>query len=443
MERLSISRIIGVFEAFLALVLLAVSMLDVEVGQWLGPVIIVWWCVLLLNLAVFPEKRLITVLTVFLSLYCTSAYLAAYYFDLYYPPFPSMTTYTTGTWLSFQALTLTYVLLLCIPVRWNKWIGECAHRLMADVREMPRFNILLCCAMLFGMALITLRQCTVIGWTTIIEANRRMFAHFVYATYDHNFQLIAISLSIILAIRAVCRPKNNETWLFLLPTLILYWLPTLIIGARKELFLVVVCLVSILFIAGISRKYLYLVFGMMVLLPIVKEGGLKYLFHEYILPQYYFLSLLQFPFQVDRTFADGSLFMLPNFLRPFPVESLASIFTNTGLPNVGYGAHPMAEAWIYSPDWCILVFALLTVSMLLVIYGLSRLYPGYGLLGFAYLIIWGRSEYWGHLFFIFYGGLLMWLLIDPLKNLRARMPRLPVLENEGTAAEVCCERSDY
>ncbi|MGE5372295.1 MAG: hypothetical protein ACM3QZ_09930 [Solirubrobacterales bacterium] len=423
MEKLSQQIVFGLVEALMVAMYLAAEPLFPDPAVYLNLGTGLLYAIGLVNLAVWKECRIITLLLLVLTAYGTSAYIAFEYFNLLYPPFPFADTIYQSTEMTIKGIFLTGLLLMLVPIRWGSWLKGCVDAFLIAVREMTLSNVLVLGGLMAMFGLINLYQCQSIGWENILSGSRREYAAMIWATRAHNYQLIAISLTIVIAVRAMVCPKRRETLWLLIPALLLYWIPFSLVGARKELMVILIIGIMIYLRLGWNKLPIYLVILVMFLFPIIRDNqvagdagaaakpGLAETFHEVILPQYILFSAVQFPFTIDRTFLSASQMLVPAFLRMTPVEEVGAAFSAAALSDVSYGAFPVAEAYYYSRDFCIPVFALLTVSLMLIIYSLSRVFPGYGLIGCAWMFVWGRSEYWVHFWWILYGGFLLWAFI--------------------------------
>lgn len=338
----------------------------------------------------------------------------AWHFSIiYFYPY-SIDSIALGTILSLKAILITYMIMVSIfNVNWIQWIDANSRRFVGSVGLISESRMLLLTAMLLILAVISWYQVADIGFANVFGDPRRAWAGRVLSTSDHIFQLIAIVLSIVIAVRSMSNLRKIRVWLLYVATLFAYWLPYVLIGARKELFIVTIAILMAYWSSYWLRYVVTILVAFFFVMPWLINKHFVGSFHEFILPQCFLFSLIEFPALLTNynyNYFIGSWLMLPKFLRLIEVRDMGSSFAELNLTNVGIGAHPMAEAYLNSVEWSSILFVLATVILIMGVYMLSRWDSGFAMLGIPYILIWGRSDLWVTLFFIFYGGILLFLL---------------------------------
>lgn len=382
--------------------------------------LIVAWLLVLSGLFVFDaSKRVFYIVWLCVTLYNISAFYAAHYFGLTYQPFPTIQTIFDATALSMKCIFFGFAFAATVlyKLNWKKWLTGNIEIINNRFKKLHRVNLLAGTSLLALIGLLDWLKILSVGLGAILNSSRREYASELISTSNHNAQLVAIAITILFLFYFMNNFKTMKvTVAVAMFSLMIYWVPFVLVGSRKEL-LIIILVMSIYFISRyrLGKVPLILILfavGLLFLLPAILNGSLEYSFHEFILPQYLLFSLWEHNIDLGYNYLSGVWFLLPSFFRVSDTVDLGTSFANLKLTNVGVGAHPVAEAFLNAnnANLTIIFFTLVTTLLLLFIILLSKIDATYALIGLAYLLIWGRSDFWITLFFVIYIGLVIRLL---------------------------------
>ncbi|MBV6644182.1 MAG: hypothetical protein KI790_01960 [Cyclobacteriaceae bacterium] len=266
-------------------------------------------------------------------------------------------------------------------------------------------------------------------WRSIgnfLPVGNRDFAGELFFISNHYMQILILSLSFYSIFRILSKRSRVETLLYIV-LLIFLWYPFAVVGARKEIFLLVLC---IFFFLETTLKQKTLLGAAVVVymfgIPLLREGVSSTVFNilsiqEFILPQYTHLLLsessdLTISEILDQSsYQSGLWVFIPGTFRLTEFVPLGKSFYNLDLTNVALGAHPIGEAWINYGDWGYFFFAFLFFFLIRFLItggaGITELV----IVSCSYLAVFGRSDLWITLFFIIYTSLFFFLLATPIR----------------------------
>ena len=408
------------YPAFLLLILLLYTNLhfsEEEGKQYVGGILLAWGGYLAL-LLFDRTKRFFALFFGVLTAYNSLAWVAYEIWHVVYPPYPSESIIYHGTVLSLKAVLVAYLVssLAFFGFDWQRWFFSIANALGNRIQRANMYAVFAGIAFLVGASVIDYYRISQVGLVNILESPRRTYANLLLSTGDHNIQLVAISVSTFGFLVLLLRRGHLLIKGFLAMALFAYWLPFVLVGARKELLVVFIAVSGVYLVFNaipLGRRLCWAILALfvllfMVLLPAARDGYFAASAHEWILPQYFLFSVMESEIKMEKyNYLTGFWLMIPGFLRPTPVRDLGQAFASLHLVNVGVGAHPVAEAYINNPEYAVMLFAVSTTFLLLAVRFLSKLSPAFGVLGMAYLLLWGRSDLWVTLFYMVYGGMVL------------------------------------
>lgn len=393
----------------------------------LNPFLIIGWLAWL-GYKYFSQRDQLNIIRVFiglLTLYITTGYLVYYFGGITYFGVRGETIeYITK--YSFLSVLFIHVICIFLSRKYNlPSLNEIRFKLLGKARRVKRDRIVLAYLLLFlAGTLMWYDVIFTIGSLSPV-GNRELVGELLFGN-NHYFQLIFISVTIFVMFILKVRKKR---WINYWGACLLFWLwyPTIVVGARKEIFIIGV--VFYMFSnfktyqkIGVVALFLTYMFG----IPIVREGwsgvALNILsIQEFILPQYVHHLLYessQTSIEYVRSFSsykDGFWVFLPGFLRLSEFQPLGVSFFDLGKTNVALGANPIGEAWLNFGDFGYIFFIF---SFVLLVYFLlirNHKNPEFFVIAVPYLALYGRSDLWVTLFFIIYSGLLLKLLFTGIK----------------------------
>lgn len=371
-----------------------------------------------------PVRRLAGLIWLLLLLYFASCYLTFDLAGLTPHPYISAVFIESDTLDAMRAYALS--LLVFFPLLRTRWCLAYLNALevaLARIAALPRWRIHLCCAVLFVFAVIDWANLGRVGLGAALEAERRTYAKEFLLSANHNAQLIAIAFTILVAVNAVVTPSWRVRMLAIAAAC-LTWAPSFMIGARKEVFIISVAVLTVWLArrnGGRALLILFLLMGGLGLIPLIFGAELEHTLHEFALPFYNVLTVEQYGDYVrpSTSFIELAQFLLPSEMRFSTVRDfgteIETLMKQFG-QNVGYGGHPYAESLAYSTQSPALMLLLLNGSLIAVCAVLIRINPTYTLIAVPFLALWGRSLFWISLFFIIYGGLIMAILTSGLNR---------------------------
>ncbi|MFD2616165.1 hypothetical protein ACFSTF_02420 [Terrilactibacillus laevilacticus] len=263
-----------------------------------------------------------------------------------------------------------------------------------------------------------------VGLGNVIHSARRVYSADILITHSFYYQLFSISLSLIIIICIInlYKKKSSNLLLVLSSTLfIFFWLPSIIIGSRKELLIV---MLGIWAIKLKSRFFRFLIITLIIIflsMPLFFDGfNLIDSLHEFALPQYILFAFMEYDIKGPFNYFSGLFFMVPSLLRPIHLIDMGSWFFTLKITNVGLGSHPFAEAYMNFGEFGLFIFPIIFIILTKFIIFLSKVNAAFWISGFPYLIfLINRSDFWTCIFFVFYTGLLFILFLEyPKKEKR-------------------------
>ncbi|WP_309462008.1 hypothetical protein, partial [Bacillus paranthracis] len=253
----------------------------------------------------------------------------------------------------------------------------------------------------------------VIGIKALLE-NPRVYATILFEQVGFYHQIVMIPLSIILITYVINKQIEYGKKFIILNIVLFAWLPLLLVGARKEIY---ICIIAVFLFSGISRmkKMVLGVFAvlLLLLLPLLREGWVGFdnlimSFHEFILPQYSHFIFEVLGSEAKRNIVETSGYqagfwsLLPGMLRPKEYIPLGLSTFNLGLTNVGIAAHPIGEAVLNFNENGYVFFGLIYVVINTIVFMISKRSPLAAVIFFSYLSLLGRTDLWVTIFFGIY-----------------------------------------
>jgi hypothetical protein len=407
----------------LTIAVLVLITLRVVNHAYLGELIVSWGTFLALRLVFERHQRPITVFWIAFTLYSVSAWVAAAKFSERFPPFPSLAIIAAGTEMSLEVLLLGFIamriLTLVVPFEslWRSGID----RVATMAREMSRRRMILACLPLLVIAGIDWYKITTLGLGSVLAGKRRQFAADLLSASNHDVWVLAIAVTLALALHAMASEFRSRSAIIACGVLILYWTPSILVGSRQELVAVgistaVIVIAGNLFSPGAGRRIKVAIVTLLIamfLIPFVETGQLSQATIEFVYPQYMLFSAMAFSLPLHMSYVHGAAFMLPSILRPFHVEVIGDQFKELNITKVGIGDSPVGEAYIDSPTYAVFFAVMATLAVVILVALFSQLSPAFLAVGIGQLAVWGRSDFWVSVFYIVYGGALLWLLLPP------------------------------
>ena len=228
--------------AILPLLILALLSLPADPSDpYVGGVIVLWMAYLIGRIVVARADRLVSAVWLALTLYSVSAWFSFTFFQENYFPFPSQGIIERATILSLQCAIGSFVVLRLFVdcAEWDRRIRGSARRLGERLREMPPRGFALPIALLFVLGTIDVLRLTGIGVSTVLTGDRREYADALLSTGNHNVQLVAMVVSVIIGCYVLVG-KSQGIRMAGLVVLALFWIPFLLVGSRKEILIVAI-----------------------------------------------------------------------------------------------------------------------------------------------------------------------------------------------------------
>ncbi|MCP3761377.1 hypothetical protein NLX67_03100 [Domibacillus sp. A3M-37] len=373
-----------------------------------------WIFFLLIQILIFKGAgKYFSIITVFITLYSVSAYIASnwgfIYFDI--PKF----IIDDVTLKSLAAIIFSHFILFIIsPMFKNKSLKDSEQLFIKRIKTLSinKINLMLFLMFLIG-SYFWYRLIFKVGLPNLI-GNPRFFASVLLEQAGFYHQIIMIPISIILTAYLINNKLNFKRKFLFISILLLAWIPLLLVGARKEIY---VYLLAILFFGGIkkSNKIIMGFFTaiVMLIIPLVREGwsGFENVilsFQEFILPQYsHFIFELLGEQQKSALlnlsgYEVGAWSLFPGFLRVEEFIPLGLSVFNLGLTNVGIAAHPIGEAFLNFGTNGYIIFVFIFVFLNIFTIRLAKNNIMAFVICFLYLILLGRTDLWVTVFFCLY-----------------------------------------
>lgn len=377
--------------------------------------IVMWNLVLLLPILINSKSSLsmIAFISLFMTWYSTSAFIASSlgftYFDI-----PQQIIFEVTQKSLLTLIVCHFVLILCKILFKFPSLGWIETNFIGVIQGLSRNRIKFMIAILITLGIyFWYRIIFVIGITSLLE-NPRIYAAVLFEQVGFYHQIIMVPITFILMVYMI----NTEgayklkAWIFISGMLI--WLPMILVGARKELY---ICVIVIFLFGGITRIK-KVIFGiviafMFLIIPLFREGWVGFdniilSFQEFILPQYsHFIFEILGDIQknaiVDVSgYQAGFWSLFPGVLRPHEYVPLGLSLFNLRLTNVGIAAHPIGEAVLNFGEFGYVLFGFIFVGVTLVAFISSKKSIIISVILFAYLSLLGRSDIWITIFFCVY-----------------------------------------
>ncbi|GEM_PF-1762583 len=396
-------------------------------GGGISPFLIIFWLIWLGYRYLTKRDRLILIriFIALLTLYTTTSYLVYYFGGITYFGVKGETVaYITK--YSFLSVLCSYIICTFLARKYKMpSLNQIRLKLIGKARKVKRDRLIIVYLLLFLVGslmwydvLFTIGSVSPVG-------NREMVGKLLFGN-NHYFQVIIISLTIFLIFLLKAGRKRwvNYWGIFLL---IWLWYPTVVVGARKELF--IICVVFYLFTnfktyqkIGVGACFLLYMFG----IPLIREGwasaALNILsIQEFILPQYVHFVLFESGKQSINhvsqfsSYLDGVWVFFPGSLRLSEFKPLGVSFFELNETNVALGAHPIGEAWLNFGGWGYPFFIVEYCALIFILFIKNRRYPEFFVVGLPYIALFGRSDLWVTLFFIIYSGVILKLIFKDIK----------------------------
>ncbi|WP_141557678.1 hypothetical protein [Bacillus cereus] len=377
--------------------------------------IVMWNLVLLLPILINSKSSLsmIAFVSLFMTWYSTSAFIASFlgftYFDI-----PQQIIFEVTQKSLLTLIVCHFVLILCkILFKFPSldWIETNFIGVIQGLSK-NRIKFMIVILMTLGVY-FWYRIIFVIGITSLLE-NPRIYAAVLFEQVGFYHQIIMVPITFILIVYMINTKGAHKlkAWIFI--SGILIWLPMVLVGARKELY---ICVIVIFLFGGITRiKKVILgivVTFMFLIIPLFREGWVGFdniilSFQEFILPQYsHFIFEILGDIQknaiVDISgYQAGFWSLFPGFLRPHEYVPLGLSLFNLRLTNVGIAAHPIGEAVLNFGELGYVLFGFIFVGVTVVAFISSKKSIIVSVILFAYLSLLGRSDLWITIFFCLY-----------------------------------------
>lgn len=406
-------------------VLLAAATLRVENLPW----ILFLWSILTFAHVVLRATRLAGILLAGLTLYATAAWLVFTAAAQRYPPFPPLEIVAEATVLDLQCVLFAYATLQVIfgMSQISQVITNSATSLVRRVSALDNRGSTLAIVVVLLTTICALTNwagVARVGLGAVLQGDRREFAAAVPLATNHNVQFIIIACTIVGGVQIATRSAHRSA---IQVGLILCWVPYVLVGSRKEL--LIVALAGIVtcapYVSRSARAALSVMVMFLLALPALKSRDIFFSLHEFVLPQHMQFSLHMgiVPSDFGGNFWDRAQFLVPSFLRWADPVDLGSAFYSYGTTNVGVGVSPFAEAEMTNPSLptqgvFVATFVVLVVAVVLA----ARRFPIVGVLGFAQLTIFGRSDTWIAAFFVIYTALAVYVILKLGEFFERRFP---------------------
>lgn len=384
----------------------------------LAVTLIAWLTVLSLATA-SRGSRYVMALFLSLTIYASTAWLVARLAGQYFPPFPSMRVIEDVTLSDLRSILLAFALIQSvlgsrfIQARFLQAAKAVRSRIASAVDSGVTLTAIVF-VITSAVATLNLLGIAQIGIGAILNGERREFASLIPLAANHNVQALTMAATVVGLIAIIVRPRKTA---LIQLSIALCWIPYVLVGSRKELLIVGIAV--LLAVIENSSRRLKILLGLsavaLLAFPAIRERNIFYSLHEFILPQHMHFALAMgvVPPEFGGSFWSRSQFLLPSPLRWSAPVDLGSAFYMFGATNVGVGVSPFAEASMTSKDLPTeLVFALTFFAIILIIAQFSRGFPAITVIGYAQLLVFGRSDTWIAAFFIIYCGIAVSLILS-------------------------------
>jgi len=400
--------------------------------------ILVWYACLVLFSLIDRNRWPFYVFWFILTLYCTTAEMLYLWLDIrYFNVEPEIIF--NGTRLSLAGILISYIIasLFTVKINFVSYFEKHVKILATKIEQVGLIRCIFICLFLIIIGIVDWHTIFNIGLRKILYMPRQTFRPYILSI-NHRYALIALPGTIFL-LGILLLSWQDILWIKILSiiSLVVYWGPFIIVGSRRELiYIITIGLLMLIFSQSIKKYRIFLIsLGLILLLgfiiiPFAIRGYINIdPFLEFALPQYNLFLLMSKPWlciDVKSTYdlAKGFWLLFPSALRPLNLTGPGTILQSKASLPFGLAFHPMAESFLNYPELAFLVFAILTTIVLLIILWFDSVNFVFGLIGFPYLLQWGRSDFWVSIFFILYTGIILSILLIPIK-LQPNYKKLP------------------
>ncbi|QNG60203.1 hypothetical protein H4O14_01355 [Bacillus sp. PAMC26568] len=423
---MSRKNVFRVFSIFVISIILIILFNITSISNF----IIVWYFWLIISLYLYNNRLVISIYIV-LTMFSTSAYVAANLGYIYfYIPKEIIEEVTSK---SLFSILLSYLITIALlELLGNKKmlnLKEVSQRFQNEIEWIaPNKILLLNFVLLVILSYFYFNLLINVDINSFITNPRAVKQQVYGVVAEHYFQVFIFPTTLIMVLRFI-KTKSKFNFISII-LLILLWIPLVLIGERKVLYLIVL---GILLFGGFKPQKIISV-GIVSLLfflflPLVREGWLGFddwilSFHEFILPQYFSFLLHTLHPSVLETISStsgyltGAQALLPSFFRIFQYEPLGLSFYNLDLTNVGIAANPIGEAYINFGEKGYFIFSFLFSCTLILLFYFSEKNYLFWIVGLPYTFLAGRSDLWISFFFIIYSYLLLSILMTRKKIIK-------------------------
>ncbi|MEG7862605.1 hypothetical protein [Bacillus mobilis] len=377
--------------------------------------IIIWNLVLLLPILINSKSSLsmIAFISLFMTWYSTSAFIASS-FGFKYFDIPQQIIFEVTHKSLLTLIVCHFVLILCKVIFKFPSLDWIEKNFIGIIQGLSKNRIKFMVAILFALSIyFWYRIIFIIGITSLLE-NPRIYAAVLFEQVGFYHQIVMVPITFILIVYMINTEGVYKLKGWILISGMLVWLPMILVGARKELY---ICVIVIFLFGGITRikKGILGIFiaVMFLIIPLFREGWVGFdniilSFQEFILPQYsHFIFEMLGDIQKNAIvevsgYRTGFWSLFPGILRPYEYVPLGLSLFNLRLTNVGIAAHPIGEAVLNYGEFGYVLFGLIFVGVTLIAFISSKRSIIVSVILFAYLSLLGRSDIWITIFFCLY-----------------------------------------
>jgi len=294
------------------------------------------------------------------------------------------------------------------------------------LRRFERMSSARLVVVLAPLMVIGLIDCLTIeraGFDVIFSSFRQVYRVLLLST-NYRVAFLSVPCSVFACWYLASRRRRLWEWGFAVVALLCFWLPFFVVGSRKELLYVIgVVALSLWYLrgklGGVKRVAVTGVAMLVLILPFASRSiPLHQVLLEFVFPQYTLFMAMEAPELEEQQRAQmgeygGPRTLLPSFLRLSETHAPAVTFREVFDLPFGLAFHPYTEAHVLSRSQSQLYFVVFTVGLLAFVFVLGVLHPVFFLLGVAYLMLWGRSDFWNSVVFLLWNGGILAFLSSP------------------------------
>jgi len=403
------------------LVLVAISQYDSD--YILVMAILVWYIWLIFSILLGNKNWFFYAFWLLLTAYSSTAWLLEKYIGIWPTNYfkVNVTTIFDGTKLCLEGIFISYMIVNLI----NLAIFPKLNKLNKKFAAVDGGKVLFASIILFAIGFADWITISKVGLNILLSEPRQAFRPFILSV---NYRVTPVTLPCAILLVAMLILQRQKLWKSMVAMIALftYWTPFLLIGSRRELIYLVFIGLWLASSRERARKK-DLILGLTFMMVFYFAGfalrgnfGVESIL-EFALPQYNLFLLMDYPQLYHNvrsiyTFEKGFWLLLPKVVRPVDITGLGAIFQSEAHLQFGLAFHPMAEAFLMSQELALLFFVFLTIAIILVTNLLATVDPAFGVVGFASLLQWGRSDFWTTVVFIIHSGIILSILLMPLKH---------------------------